>query len=491
MNAKLAPRSWFVTPEVKTIFIKPDGSASVEYVYERTWYTLNYNTNGWTYVEPKTITYGALNDKSAKTSRTWYTFVEWTGAERMPLNGTTLTAVWTPNTGTKYEVKHYQENIAWDGYELIEVDVLSWTTDTSVTPSTKVYTWFTAPSAQTINIDPDGNATVSYYYSRNSYNLKIRDRDEVLVDKGVKYGDTIVLPEDPSWTWHTFIRWSNVPEDGKMPANPVEIVAVWDINQYTITFDVDGWSEIAPIVQDYGTEITPPAIPTRDRYTFVRWEPEIPATMPDHDMTIKAIWQRNGRSGWGGRSAGWSEDQHGSADDQQSQWTTQPEVDPEVLSAYEWAYKHGITTLSWLENANPDGLIPRWHMAKMVTNFAVNVLWMKIPSEIPAECSWWDTDWESEEIKDYAEKSCALWVMWIYMEDFLPNKILDRAELWTILSRLLWWERYNVIDTNNRPYYVEHLSILKRKWIMTQIENPEARKELRKWAWVMLMRVKE
>jgi hypothetical protein len=30
----------------------------------------------------------------------------------MPLNGTTLTAVWTPNTGTKYEVKHYQENIA-------------------------------------------------------------------------------------------------------------------------------------------------------------------------------------------------------------------------------------------------------------------------------------------------------------------------------------------------------------------------------------------
>jgi hypothetical protein len=31
-----------------------------------------------------------------------------------------------------------------------------------------------------------------------------------------------------------------VPEDGKMPANAVEIVAVWDINQYTITFDMDG-----------------------------------------------------------------------------------------------------------------------------------------------------------------------------------------------------------------------------------------------------------
>jgi hypothetical protein len=62
----------------------------------------------------------------------------------------------------------------------------------------------------------------------------------VIVDKDVKYGDVIELPADPSWTGHTFVRWSNVPEDGKMPANPVEIVAVWDTNTYTITFDVDG-----------------------------------------------------------------------------------------------------------------------------------------------------------------------------------------------------------------------------------------------------------
>ena len=51
-----------------------------------------------------------------------------------------------------------------------------------------------------INIDPDGKASVSYYYSRNSYNLKIRDRDDVLVDEEVKYGDVIQLPADPTWT---------------------------------------------------------------------------------------------------------------------------------------------------------------------------------------------------------------------------------------------------------------------------------------------------
>ena len=161
------------------------------------------------------------------------------------------------------------------------------------------------------------------------------------------------------------------------------------------------------------------------------------------------------------------------------------------MTAYERAYKNQITTIQWLEKANPDGLIPRWHMAKMVTNFAVNVLWREIPSEIPAECSWWDTDWESEEIKDYAEKSCALWVMWIYVEDFLPNKYVDRAEFWTILSRVIWWDKYNVIDTNNRPYYVEHLKNLSEIGIMTQIDNPQSRRELRKRAWIMFMRVKD
>jgi hypothetical protein len=181
-----------------------------------------------------------------------------------------------------------------------------------------------------------------------------------------------------------------------------------------------------------------------------------------------------------------SEDTHWTAET----WDKIPSgVDPEVYEAYQWALKNGITTIEWYEKAKPDGLIPRWHMAKMVVNFAVNVLGREIPSEIPAECSWWDTDWESEEIKSYAEKACALWVMWIYMKNFKPNKILDRAELWTILSRLLWWDKYNVLDTNRRPYYVEHLNNLKEEWIMTQIQNPEARKELRKWAWVMLMRV--
>jgi hypothetical protein len=100
-----------------------------------------------------------------------------------------------------------------------------------------------------------------------------------------------------------------------------------------------------------------------------------------------------------------------------------------------------------------------------------------------------ETEWKSPETKLYAQKACALWVMWIRMRNFMPNKILDRAEFGTILSRLLWWDRYDVVDaTKTKLYYTKHLNALSERKIMTQIENPEAKKELRKWAWLMLMR---
>ena len=155
-----------------------------------------------------------------------------------------------------------------------------------------------------------------------------------------------------------------------------------------------------------------------------------------------------------------------------------------------WAYDNWIID-STRKTSDIDGYIPRWDMAEMIVKFTENVLWREIP-EVPSHCRWWDAkrDWKSAELKEYAEKACALWVMWIRVKKFMPNKLVDRAEFWTILSRILRWDTYDVVDaTDTKPYYTRHLEALNREWIMTQIEDPESRNELRKWAWLMLMRV--
>ena len=104
------------------------------------------------------------------------------------------------------------------------------------------------------------------------------------------YGTEITAPDNPTRKGYTFKGWDKeIPET--MPAGNITVKAQWEINQYTITFDTNGGSEIAPITQDYGTEITAPDNPTRKGYTFKGWDKEIPETMPAENITITARWK--------------------------------------------------------------------------------------------------------------------------------------------------------------------------------------------------------
>ena len=113
------------------------------------------------------------------------------------------------------------------------------------------------------------------------------------------YGTAITAPADPTKTGYTFAGWTpTIP--ATMPAENMTIKAKWTVNQYTLTFDTNGGSTIAPITQDYGTAITAPADPTKTGYTFAGWTPAIPATMPAENLTVTAQWRYNsgGSSGY-------------------------------------------------------------------------------------------------------------------------------------------------------------------------------------------------
>ena len=129
-----------------------------------------------------------------------------------------------------------------------------------------------SPNSYTITFDTDGGSEIS----------------PITQD----YGSEITAPDNPSKTGYTFVGWDKkIPT--AMPAENITIKAQWKANSYTITFDTDGGSEISSITQDYGSEITAPANPSKTGYTFVGWDKEIPTAMLAENITIKAQWKAN------------------------------------------------------------------------------------------------------------------------------------------------------------------------------------------------------
>ena len=114
------------------------------------------------------------------------------------------------------------------------------------------------------------------------------------------YNDTLTLQGALfTRTGHTQVGWATVDggekvyglDDVYTKNEALTLYPVWSTNKYTITFDTAGGSEIAPITQEYGTNITAPADPTREGYTFIGWDREIPTTMPAENITLKARWK--------------------------------------------------------------------------------------------------------------------------------------------------------------------------------------------------------
>ena len=204
------------------------------------------------------------------------------------INGTTNTP--NPN-GTPVTVTYdygerggiYAKQIVQAGEKAIEPDV----------PSRQGYQftdWYLDDTKYDFNTAVTGDMTLTAKWRINQYTITFNtDGGSAIAPITQDYGTAITAPAAPTKTGYTFAGWDReIPTT--MPAGDMTITAQWRINQYTITFDTDGGSAIAPITQGYGTAITAPAAPTKPGYTFAGWDTEIPATMPAGDMTITAHW---------------------------------------------------------------------------------------------------------------------------------------------------------------------------------------------------------
>ena len=361
----------------------------------------------------------------------------------------------------------------------------------------------------------------------------------------IESGDITLI--NPTKTWYTF-TWRSGTELNSLTTSVTiptwstwdrEYEANWEINQYTITFK-DWDNEITSITADYWTWITPPSNPTKNGYKFTGWDPEIPATMPAENMTINAKWERNWSSGgwWGSSSktdtgttaSGTWNQINSNTWDIASTWTNvkEPETNTgssiqtwsqvdsseqttqndesntqdslnnssewhiytqEFQEAYEFAKWNWITTMPTIQKANMEWKLTRIAMAKMLSQYKINVLW-KTPDTTQSNKFNDVTDKLDSDYDDWVTLAYQLGIMWQNMpwNNFRPNDEVTRAEFATALSRMAYWTSDWEYKATSK-YYVHHMEKLVKEWIITN-DDPNM-KELRWYVMIMLMRSTE
>lgn len=152
----------------------------------------------------------------------------------------------------------------------------------------------------------------------------------------------------------------------------------------------------------------------------------------------------------------------------------------EFHDAYDFWYHYWITTMPSAKEANMNGPLTRIAMAKMLSNYAINVLWKK-PENKPVP-NFPDVDKKlNEDYGGAVDLAYQLWIMWININKFRPYDLVPRWEFGTALSRML----FGVAD-GEWVYYETHLNKLKEEGIITN-DNPNLQ-ELRGYVMIMLKR---
>ena len=270
--------------EIPTTMPAEDMTVTAQWEINR--YTITFDTAGGSEIAPITQDYGTNITAPANPTRKGYTFKGWDKEipETMPAENITVTAQW--------EINRY--TITFDTAGGSEIAPITQDYGTNITapanPTRKGYT-FKGWDKEIPETMPAENMTVKAQWEINQYTIAFdTNGGSEIAPITQDYGTEITAPDNPTREGYTFIGWDrDIPVT--MPAENITVTAQWEINRYTITFDTAGGSDIAPITQDYGTNITAPADPTREGYTFIGWDKAIPTTMPAENITVTAQWK--------------------------------------------------------------------------------------------------------------------------------------------------------------------------------------------------------
>ena len=428
-------------------------------------------------------------------------------------------------------------NVFWNCSSLTWLDLSSWYTSNVTNMWGMFYQCSGLNELDLSNFDTSKVTDMSYMFNYTP-NLRTIYASEKFVTTALSWDTS----SKDMFSWTTSVIWWNWTkfDPNYIDKEYAKIDKVWqtwyftDKNAINVKFiNTLDWTETTSTFAKW-QKLTPPFV---DKYHVVWWYLDEAMTQKidlnkwvDSYSEIYVKYERNGSSGWWG--GGWSskdtdKDTHWSAEDsqkdseenageeippvspltegglEQPQWQNDASIikggaDPEVTNgkaegftpefqqAYKFAHENGITTKDTIQSAQMNGKLTRIAMAKMLSQYAVNVLWKEPDTTQTTKFN----DVSDKKDADYdngVTLAYQLWIMWRNMpnNNFRPDDEVTRAEFATALSRLL----YSTSDgeyKSTAKYYINHMNKLKKEWIITNTD-PKM-KELRGYVMIMLMR---
>ncbi len=301
---------WFYRGEqVSQIMLPADGATVTGYWTEIPAQkgTINFY-DGDQLLFTKTGNVGEQEAAPVPPTKEGYTFVCWTDA-----NGGEVTF---PVTYTENTINVYAK---WEASELTvtyylaigaedPLEVQTYETGDAIIPAA-------LPEGSECDgwVDADGNPLPAVMgtkslvvYPKNlttkSYNLTFDangghfgdDETNTSITSQVLYGSEIKRPDSPVRDGYVFAGWEpNV--EAVMPNHDLTYTAKWetapvDGETYSAVFLVDGEPHAQYVLKE-GDVIPVPADPQKFGYKFKGWEPEVPSTMPAHNVEFVATWE--------------------------------------------------------------------------------------------------------------------------------------------------------------------------------------------------------
>ena len=392
--------------------------------------------------------------------------------------------------------------------------------------------------------------TVDTSYNQRAYGYSVRcfknvdDSDNIVLRYEVNWGTAIQAQTLPKWaTWYlpwytTSKQWDELlwwySDEGmtklfdfNAPLNEDTTIYAKRALSYIVTFKDWDWSILKREVVHQWESATAPENPTRNGYTFKWWDKSV--NNITHDVDINAVYEKIDTgwhsSWWGG---GWnthktdskwdgpSTENTSSSDDKKPQelehWsapedtnlnnggsskkdTQQLNIDAydsnyteEFNRAYQFSSNNNITSTPTIKDAKMYTPLTRIQMAKMLSQYAMNVL-----DQEPDMSRWFMkfrdvTNKMNAEYDNAVTLSYQLWIMWINMpnNEFRPNDIVTRWEFATALSRMMYWTSDGIYKQTAK-YYTLHIQKLEQEKILTKVDPTMT--ELRWYVMIMLMRL--